>query len=83
MIALPLRVKTLVPTVVSMPQCAEATAERDSVVHRAAAGIQHEGRAGDVPAAGKFVESSGALGRDDANRARPNRDNWAREGHPD
>ena len=40
-------------------QCAEATAERDGVVHRAAAGIEHEGRAGEFPAAGKFVEIPG------------------------
>ena len=51
------------PTVVSAAEAAEAPAERDGIVDRAAAGIQHDGRAAELASARELVELSAGCPR--------------------
>ena len=62
---------TLMPTVVSSAEAAEASAERDGIVDRAAAGIQHDGRAAELASARELVELPRAVRGDDADGADP------------
>ena len=52
-------------------EIAEAPAERDRVVDGTAAGVEHDGRAADLPPAGKIVEILRRVSGDDADRADP------------
>src|SRR5258708_25768291 len=53
------------------PEAAPAPSERDGVVDRTAAGIQHDGGAAKLASVRKFIEIPGAVGGDDADRADP------------
>src|ERR1700741_411559 len=53
------------------PEIAPAPSERDRVVDRAAAGIQHDCRAAELSAAREFIEITRSIGRHDADRAAP------------
>ena len=63
-------VSMLVPTVVIKPKNWRAPAERDEVVDRAAAGVQHDGRAAEVAPACE-IQIAGAIGGHNADRADP------------
>src|ERR1700682_5167018 len=53
------------------PEIAPAPSERDRVVDRTAAGIQHDGRAAELSAAREFIEIPWTIGGHDADRADP------------
>ena len=53
------------------PEIAPAPSERDRVVDRTAAGIQHDGRAAELPAAREFIEIPWSIGGHDTDRADP------------
>ena len=50
---------------------APAPSERDGIVDRAAAGIQHDGRAAELTPACEFIEVTWTIRGDDADRADP------------
>src|SRR4051812_7952738 len=53
------------------PKIAPAPSERDRVVHRTAARIQHDGRAGELPATREFIEIPWSILSHDTDRADP------------
>src|SRR6202171_6140144 len=53
------------------PEIAPAPSERDRVVDRTAAGIQHDGRAAELSAAREFIEIPWGIGGHDADGADP------------
>src|SRR5258708_40260010 len=53
------------------PEAAPAPSERDGVVDRTAAGIQHDGGAAKLASVRKFIEIPGAVGGDEADPAYP------------
>jgi hypothetical protein len=53
------------------PETAEAATDRNRVVDRTAAGVQHDGRAPELSASRQFIEIPWSIGRHDADRADP------------
>ena len=76
--------RSCVPIVVVMSELADRAAERDRAMHRAAFGIEHDGRAANVVLGGKGFELARGFGADHAGRRNPGpafgRRNWR---HPD